>query len=243
VLHDRGQSRWSASRLGHVDAYQIRFTRALLRGLPRSFFHLLVRLELSLEGLAGLVAVHLAKAALGLDHAGDPPNGDIPVAHRLRLWVADEGQASGRSGATLGPQLAGKLGELKGSEATRNCRSQTISRSSLLVAKAPQSVLKTVSGATAPGFESQSSRHQPAVFATEVGARKPGRVRVGPYSTESRRSCVVPRVKGTETLITPATCPFTNRSLYGPRTAAGDRACPRPPSSPRFLSLKHSSLG
>jgi hypothetical protein len=28
-------------------------------------------------------------------------------------------------------------------------------------------------------------------------------------------------LKGTETLITPATCSFTNRSLYGPRTVAG----------------------
>jgi hypothetical protein len=36
-------------------------------------------------------------------------------------------------------------------------------------------------------------------------------------------------LKGTETLITPATCPFTNRPSYGPRTAAGARACPRPP--------------
>jgi hypothetical protein len=26
----------------------------------------------------------------------------------------------------------------------------------------------------------------------------------------------------------PATCPFANRSFYGPRTAAGARACPRP---------------
>ncbi len=39
-------------------------------------------------------------------------------------------------------------------------------------------------------------------------------------------------VKGTETLITPATCPFTNRSFYGPRTAAGARAYPGLPSTP-----------
>jgi hypothetical protein len=29
--------------------------------------------------------------------------------------------------------------------------------------------------------------------------------------------------------------PFTNRSLYGPRTVAGARACPRPLSTPRLL--------
>ena len=39
-------------------------------------------------------------------------------------------------------------------------------------------------------------------------------------------------LKSTETLITPATCPFTDRSLYKPRTAAGARICPRPPSRP-----------
>ena len=50
-------------------------------------------------------------------------------------------------------------------------------------------------------------------------------------------------LKGTETLITHATCPFTNGSLYGPRMAAEARSMPRPPLNARFLSFKHSSLG
>jgi hypothetical protein len=49
------------------------------------------------------------------------------------------------------------------------------------------------------------------------------------------------RLKGTELMITPAARLFTNRSLYGPHTAAGTRACPRPPTP--GLGLKHSSLG
>ena len=43
----------------------------------------------------------------------------------------------------MGPQLAGKLGELRGSVGTRNCRSEAISSTSSLVAEAPQSVLET----------------------------------------------------------------------------------------------------
>jgi len=39
-------------------------------------------------------------------------------------------------------------------------------------------------------------------------------------------------LKGTESLITPATCPFTNRSLYEPRSAARARAWPRPAQGP-----------
>ncbi len=49
-------------------------------------------------------------------------------------------------------------------------------------------------------------------------------------------------MKGTETLITAATCPLTNRSLYEPRTAAGARDA-EVPLKARFLSLNHSSLG
>ncbi len=39
-------------------------------------------------------------------------------------------------------------------------------------------------------------------------------------------------VKRTETLITPATCPFANRSSFELPTAAGARVCPRPPQCP-----------
>jgi hypothetical protein len=51
------------------------------------------------------------------------------------------------------------------------------------------------------------------------------------------------RLKGTETLITPATCPFMKRSLL--RTSHGRRASGMPETAlnGRFLSFKHSSVG
>ena len=50
-------------------------------------------------------------------------------------------------------------------------------------------------------------------------------------------------LKGTETLITRATSPFTNRSFF--RTTHGRRGStmPETPLNARFLSLKHSSHG
>jgi hypothetical protein len=51
-------------------------------------------------------------------------------------------------------------------------------------------------------------------------------------SPEEAQSVADEALKGTETLIGPATCLFTNRSVYGPRTAGGARACWRPASTP-----------
>ena len=45
--------------------------------------------------------------------------------------------------------------------------------------------------------------------------------------------------EGTETLITPATCPFMNRCLYGPRTTTGARALP---GTPQRLVLESQTL-
>jgi hypothetical protein len=54
---------------------------------------------------------------------------------------------------------------------------------------------------------------------------------VSPLREEGDREMTDAIVKGTETPITRATWPFTNRPSYAPRTAAGARACPRPRST------------
>jgi hypothetical protein len=50
-------------------------------------------------------------------------------------------------------------------------------------------------------------------------------------------------VKGTEALITPATSPFTYRSLYRLRTVRSDSSLPETPLNARLSSLKNSSPG
>jgi len=60
----------------------------------------------------------------------------------------ESNRGRGRCGATLGPQLAGKGREWTRSAPKKNPRSEHLSATSSLLAKLPQSVLKTVSGAT-----------------------------------------------------------------------------------------------
>ena len=60
--------------------------------------------------------------------------------------AADRSASSG-VGPTLGPRLAGKPGESKGTEETQSRRSEALSVSTPLLAKAPQAVFEIRCGA------------------------------------------------------------------------------------------------
>jgi hypothetical protein len=87
----------------------------------------------------------------------------------------------GVGGAILGPQLAGKLGELRGTVGTRNCRSEAISSTSSLVAEVPQSVLKTASGATRSWVRIPVHPLSTCGFAIAAAFDCPSSASVGPH--------------------------------------------------------------